>query len=436
MVCWENDMNYQEAEDYIYSLPKFTTKNSLEHTRQFLKRLNAEGREQKILHIAGTNGKGSVCAYLQALLLSEGKTVGMFTSPHLVKMNERICVNGQAVADEVFLESFERVRNAVKKMQEEGIAHPTFFEFLFGMGMDIFAESGVEYIILETGLGGRLDATNAIGNPVISIITSISLDHTEILGETVAEIAAEKAGIIKPGVPVIFDGNCEEGAKIIRDRAGELGAPCREITKNAYEIQKTAGKDIAFSSVSAYYETTVWHLSTTALYQPMNAMLALEVMRSLWKEEKHLDRWQKALAGVHWAGRMEEAKPGIFLDGAHNLGAVKAFAESVSAKEKGGKRVILFSAVQDKDYEHMIRLLAGASCADVFVITEIKDQRAASPEELCRIFKEETECPVKVIEDYQQAFSYACKEKGENGELYCLGSLYLIGMLKELLGGE
>ena len=261
-------MNYQKAEDYIYSLPKFTTKNSLEHTRQFLKRLNAEGREQKILHVAGTNGKGSVCAYLQALLLSEGKTVGMFTSPHLVKMNERICVNGQAVADEVFLESFERVRNAVKKMQEEGIAHPTFFEFLFGMGMDIFAESGVEYIILETGLGGRLDATNAIGNPVISIITSISLDHTEILGETIAEIAAEKAGIIRPKVPVIFDGNCEEGAKVIRDRAGELGAPCREITKNAYEIQKTAGKDIAFSSLSAYYETTVWHLSTTALYQP------------------------------------------------------------------------------------------------------------------------------------------------------------------------
>ena len=133
---------------------------------------------------------------------------------------------------------------------------------------------------------------------------------------------------------------------------------------------------------------------------------------------------------------MEEVKPGIFLDGAHNLGAVKAFAESVSAKEKRGKRVILFSAVQDKDYEHMIRLLAGASCADVFVITEIKDQRAASPEELCRIFKEETDCPVKVIEDYQQAFSYACKEKGENGELYCLGSLYLIGMLKELLGGK
>lgn len=429
-------MNYQEAEDYIYSLPKFTTKNSLEHTRQFLKRLNAEGKEQNILHIAGTNGKGSVCAYLQALLLSEGKNVGMFTSPHLIKMNERICVNGEMVTDEVFLNSFQRVRDTVRKMQEEGIAHPSFFEFLFGMGMDIFAESGVEYIILETGLGGRLDATNAIGHPAVSVITSISLDHTEILGETIGKIAAEKAGIIKPGVPVVFDGSCEEGAKVIRARAEELGAPCREITKNAYEIQKITGKDIAFSSASAYDETTVWHLSTTALYQPMNAILALEAMKCLSKREKTSGKWREAIGNVHWAGRMEETKPGIFLDGAHNLGAVRAFIETVSARKKRGERVILFSAVQDKDYEHMIRLLARESSADEFIITEIKDQRAADPEVLCRVFREETDRPVKVIEDYRQAFFYACKEKGENGELYCLGSLYLIGMLKELLGGR
>lgn len=429
-------MNYQDVEDYIYSLPKFTTKNSLEHTRRFLKQLGAECTGKKILHVAGTNGKGSVCAYLQALLLSEGKKVGMFTSPHLVKLNERIRINGEDISDRVLFESFRRVQEAVREMQKDGLAHPTFFEFLFGIGMEIFSRSDVEYIILETGLGGRLDATNAVGHKLLTVLTSISLDHTEILGETVSEIAAEKAGILRPGVPVIFDGNNKEAAKVIREKAKAWGAPCREITKNAYEIQKITGKDIAFLSTSAYYETTVWDLHTIALYQPMNAMLALEAMREICGEEKHFDRWKEALYSVCWAGRMEEVKPGIFLDGAHNLEAVQRFVETLSVREKAGRRVILFSAVQEKDYEHMIRLLAEQSGADAYIITEIMDKRAAEPEDLLRVFKEVSDCPAEVIWDYRQAFQKACEEKGENGELYCLGSLYLTGMLEELLGGR
>ena len=151
-----------------------------------------------------------------------------------------------------------------------------FFEFLFAMAMTAFADSGVEYIILETGLGGRLDATNAIDVPFLTIITSISLDHTEILGETIEEIAAEKVGILKRDVPIIYIGKEEKSAKVIREFAEKVGAPCREISKNAYEIQEITSKDIAFSITNAYYENSIWKLGTKALYQVENAMLALE----------------------------------------------------------------------------------------------------------------------------------------------------------------
>ena len=206
-------MDYREAIAYILEIPKFTKKNSLEHTKDFLRILGNPEKGKKIIHVAGTNGKGSVCAYMQSLLLTEKKTVGFFTSPHLVKMNERIRIDGEEISDEMFLSTFDIVFAAVQKMKADGKPHPTFFEFLFAMAMTAFADSGVEYIILETGLGGRLDATNAIDVPFLTIITSISLDHTEILGETIEEIAAEKAGILKRDVPIIYIGKEEKECK-------------------------------------------------------------------------------------------------------------------------------------------------------------------------------------------------------------------------------
>lgn len=149
----------------------------------------------RIIHVAGTNGKGSVCAYLDGMLRSEQKRTGLFTSPHLVKINERIVIDGQMISDERFLEVFEETMQAVDKMKEAGLSHPTFFEFLFGMAVLAFAESGVEYAVLETGLGGRLDATNAVESPAASVITSIGFDHEQYLGDTLEKIASEKAAL-------------------------------------------------------------------------------------------------------------------------------------------------------------------------------------------------------------------------------------------------
>lgn len=429
---------YEEAAAYIEEIPKFTKKHMLEHTKTFLKRLGNPAADRKIVHVAGTNGKGSVCAYLQAILMSEGKRTGFFTSPHLVSVNERIRVDNIQIDNETFLKVFRKVLKIVRQMVEDGIEHPSYFEFLFGMGMTAFAETDVEYIILETGLGGRLDATNAIDNPALAIITSISLDHTAILGDTIEKIAGEKAGIIKPGVPVFFDGSSKKAAEVIKAKASELGVSCREVTKNAYEIQEVHRKYIAFSRRSAYDKDVIFQVPMCGCYQAMNAELALEASEYLLAgEEIHMDRWKEALAELHWEGRMERVGAHITVDGAHNPGAMEAFVESVKALDESerGEMVLLFSAVSDKKYDQMIEYLCENLDVKAYVVTQIEDERGVPAEELADVFRRYTDRPVYCKERLEDAVRTAMNEQGETGEIYCLGSLYLVGMMKKLLAG-
>ena len=425
-------MTYQEATEFILSIPKFTSKNKPEHTRLFLQYLGHPERHFKVIHVAGTNGKGSVCAYLDAMLRAEKKRVGLFTSPHLVKINERIVVDGEMLSDAQFLSVFEKVQAAVGRMQEENLPHPTFFEFLFGMAVTAFAEAKVEYAVLETGLGGRLDATNTVEQPVCSVITSIGYDHTELLGDTLEEIAAEKAGIIKKGTPVIYMEGAEESNRVIEETAKNLGNRCKKIGKNAFKILGIQNKSIAFSCASAYYEDVTWRLNNTGVYQPENACLALEVMRLLFGEAKQLRAWQEALSQVIWKGRMEEVQPDIFIDGAHNISAVERFAESVKKNSTGQGTILLFSAVQDKDYEQMIAYLCRQVDAEIYLVTQIQDKRAEARGILTETFRRFTDRPVLEMETIADAWEYIMKnQKGRR--VYCLGSLYLVGMIKELM---
>ena len=429
---------YEEAAAYIEEIPKFTKKHTLEHTKTFLKRLGNPAADRKIVHVAGTNGKGSVCAYLQAILMAEGKRTGFFTSPHLVSVNERIRVDNIQIDNETFLKVFRKVLKIVRQMVEDGIEHPSYFEFLFGMGMTAFAETDVEYIILETGLGGRLDATNAIDNPALAIITSISLDHTAILGDTIEKIAGEKAGIIKPGVPVFFDGSSKKAAEVIKAKASELGVSCREVTKNAYEIQEVHRKYIAFSRRSAYDKDVIFQVPMCGCYQAMNAELALEASEYLLAgEEIHMDRWKQVLAQLHWEGRMERIGAHITVDGAHNPGAMQAFVESVKALDESerGEMILLFSAVSDKKYDEMIEYLCGNLDVKAYIVTQIEDERGVPVEELADIFRRYTDRPVYCKERLEDAVRTALDKRGESGEIYCLGSLYLVGMIKKLLAG-
>ena len=421
-------MTYTEAVDYILDIPKFTKKNDAEHTKTFLEYLGRPQKGMRVIHVAGTNGKGSVCAYLDGMLRSEGKRTGLFTSPHLVKINERIRVCGTPVSDEIFLHAFEQALEAVGKMREAGLAHPTFFEFLLGMALCVFRQEETEYAVLETGLGGRLDATSAVEPPEVCVITSIGYDHMQYLGSTLEEIAGEKAGIIRPGVPVFFAGTSEESDRTIERTAEKNNCFCKKIGKDAYEILGIKDKHIAFSCASDYYGNTTWKLNNTGLYQPGNAMLAMETMRFLMKEDAHPDRWRSVLEDLTWEGRMEEVLPDVYVDGAHNISAAEGFVESIPKDGRGN--LIVFSAVKDKEYEKMAAILCERSGADLYVVTHIEDQRGLEADELGNIFRKYTDCPVIVKESVKDALAFAFSER--NGRrVYCLGSLYLTGMIKK-----
>lgn len=420
-------MLYLDVEKYINEIPKFTKKNSMDHTKRFMELLGNPDKKMKMIHVAGTNGKGSTCAYINAMLCASGYKVGLFTSPHLEQMTERIRIENQELTRDGFVQIYQKVMNAVAQLNAEGLPHPTFFEFLFGMAMAAFAEAEVEYAILETGLGGRLDATNCIEEPVVTIVTSIGLDHEAYLGDTIEAIAWEKAGIMKPRVPVIYDGSNELVSRIIEERARALDAPCRKIADCAYEIKEINEKDIAFYLSDVYDKHTMWKIKNRGRFQVKNAILAIEAMHLMVGEACNYDVWNEALYHTNWAGRMEEIGDGIFVDGAHNVAAIEAITEDIDALD-----VVLFAAVSDKNYEDMIQILIENITVEAFVITDIEDVRGVSAYELAAIFKRHTAKPVYVRTHLEEAWEMAISLKKQKGKMLCIGSLYLVGMIKKL----
>ena len=427
-------MTYQEAEAYINDTPRFTTKNTLKNTKAVLEKMGHPERHMKLIHVAGSNGKGSVCAYLSSILTTAGKQTGLFTSPHLVDINERFQINQENVSNELFLEAFEAVMDMVHtllKEQPDTFAHPTFFELLFLMGIYIFDKANMEYVVLETGLGGRFDATNVIEHPLISVITSISLEHTEYLGDTCAKIAGEKAGIIKEGCPVVYDGTREDVAEVIEAYAAQMHSRAYAIRPEMYKILMNTHKTIDFSMDTGYYEPMDVSIDSVAEYQIMNAMEAVtaaEVMDiGLTEEDIH-----RGMERMHWQGRMETVLPGVILDGAHNDSGVEEFVKTARKFQKDTKLTLLFSCVKEKDYDGMIRTICESLDFESVVVTQIDSYRQVPSEELAQIFRKYTTRPVEEISFIDDAFDEAMKRKGD-GVLFCVGSLYLVGSLKSLI---
>lgn len=430
-------MNYKEIVDYIEEIPKFTSKNPLEHTKNLLHRLGDPQNERKVIHVAGTNGKGSVCAYLDSMLRMGGYKVGLFTSPHLVKINERFKINGEMISDDVFVRAFDRVKEIIDEAMGEGLDHPSYFETLFLMCMVIFQDADVEYVILETGLGGRLDATNTVDKPLACIITSISLDHVEYLGNTIGEIAGEKAGIIKPQVPVIYDGHNQEATKVIRARAEELDSPSYAMTEKMYRMVENTSRGIDFMFRCGYEknepEEVELFIPYIAAYQMMNASLAFFTMEMLRKDHGiSREKLMQGLARTRWEGRMETILPGVIVDGAHNADGVKRFMETACHFGKKYPITLLFSAVCDKDYQEMIHTVCENIRPAGVVATQIWGNRVVPAEELAQLFRENGCDNVIGEPDVGKAFEEACAMKGD-GMLFCVGSLYLVGEIKAYL---
>lgn len=426
-------MNYTEAVDYIETIPKFTVKHPPEHTRELLSRLGNPQEGIKIIHVAGTNGKGSVCAYLNAMLLAGGKKTGLFTSPHLVRINERFQINGEDVSDEQFLDAFLKVEKAAKEYEAEGEGHPSYFETLFLMGMLIFKEAGVEYLVMETGLGGRLDATNVVEKPLACIITSISRDHTEYLGDTLEAIAGEKAGIIKAGVPVIYDASQPGPASVIAAKAKEMGSPAWPMEPSFYEMKTQSREGITFTFAYPGGEKAELAIPYVAKYQMMNASLAFYTMHIL--QDVHdipKNVLAEGLSKIKWPCRMEMAAPGVIIDGAHNEDGIAQFVSTAGYFAKENEITILFTAVADKHYHEMIGEICEGIHPSHVVATQIDGSRVVLAEVLAEDFRKAGCTDVCAEPEIGAAYEKALEKKG-SGMLFCVGSLYLAGELKAYL---
>lgn len=408
-------------------------KHPPEHTRELLSRLGNPQEGIKIIHVAGTNGKGSVCAYLNAMLLAGGKKTGLFTSPHLVRINERFQINGEDVSDEQFLNAFLKVEKAAKEYEAEGEGHPSYFETLFLMGMLIFKEAGVEYLVMETGLGGRLDATNVVEKPLACIITSISRDHTEYLGDTLEAIAGEKAGIIKAGVPVIYDASQPGPASVIAAKAKEMGSPAWPMEPSFYEMKTQSREGITFTFAYPGGEKAELAIPYVAEYQMMNASLAFYMMHIL--QDVHdipKNVLAEGLSKIKWPCRMEMAAPGVIIDGAHNEDGIAQFVSTAGYFAKENEITILFTAVADKHYHEMIGEICEGIHPSHVVATQIDGSRVVPAEVLAEDFRKAGCTDVCAEPEIGAAYEKALGKKG-SGMLFCVGSLYLAGELKAYL---
>lgn len=444
-------MEEMGAENYLNHLPMWANKkNSLKDIRIFLDRMGGPDRKIPAIHVAGTNGKGSVCAFMTSVLKKAGFRTGTFISPHLVEIRERFLINGDLVEKEVFEEAFREVKKVAEAMMKEGFCHPTFFEFLFYMAMAIFAKEKVDVMVIETGLGGRLDTTNVLEKPAVCVITSISKDHMQYLGTTIPEIAGEKAGIIKAGVPVVFDDSDAEAGAVMRAKAKEMNVPCFPVSDLLYEVKEGVEGDEGylylkekdcFGQVSGCLGLT-FTVPFEAPYQAQNAFLAVTALRVIRTSGGIFEKLTDAVIrdGIKeacWPGRMERAAKNIYLDGAHNPGGIAAFIQAAGKirKRTGRKVWLLFAAVSDKEYETMAKELCESLDWQGIGVVHMNSDRGLSAGKLSQVFKKYAPCEVVSFEDTKTAITQM-KQAAADGILFCAGSLYLIGELKVHLKEE
>lgn len=432
--------DYEEAVKYCLELPKFTKKNEIEITRNFLSFLNVENIKATVIHVAGTNGKGSVCAFLQAIAMDMGKRVASFTSPHLCDIRERIRINDKLILEEEFYLSFQYVMKKMAEFRRSNLScrnyHPSFFELMFFIAMTYFEKESPEIIILETGLGGRLDATNVVSRKDISIITKIGYDHMQFLGDSLSQIASEKAGIISKCVPVVFWDKNKEITNVIKNAAAKIESPCIKLSNDLVILKTNHDKVIDFSYDTRYYGYVDFTIKSKAIYQVENALLAIATAEELWHKEMTQLQLQNGVYNMHHEGRMEEVLPDIYLDGAHNQDGIAAFLETVkengkNIKNHNKKHVLLFSVVRDKQYNEMVKMILESHLFNQIVIAPIDTDRGLTEDELKNIF---SECSYVIqYPTIEKAWKCLLKNKDEYHSLYVAGSLYLVGKIKKLL---
>jgi dihydrofolate synthase/folylpolyglutamate synthase len=402
--------NYREALAWLYSLQRFGIKLGLENIERLLDELGLRSARAsaktfgKVIHVAGTNGKGSVCAMIDSICRVRGYRTGLFTSPHLVTFRERIRVNGDMISEDAVANGLTTIRNLVANWDP----HPTFFEVVTALALKHFSDTNVEIAILETGLGGRLDATNAVQSDV-SVITPIDLDHEKWLGKTISEIAAEKAGIIKPGIPVVSASQQPEAEEVIRARAAKYGAPIQFVAEQ-------------------YDQTPI---ALVGSHQKENAALAIAALRAAKIDIDSL-AIARGLSCIEWPARFQRWDERIIIDGAHNPAAARALAGTWREIFGDQRATLVLAVLSDKDLRGICEALA--PIASSVLLPKIRSERAAAPEELAKALANiAPPLPYSITPSIDEALTLA---RAKPDLTLITGSLHFAGEALACLRGE
>jgi len=445
-------MDYAAAVTYLLSLGRelaaptqaAAAKFNLENITVLEERLSHPSRAYPSAHIAGTNGKGSTAAFLESILRHAGLRTGLNTSPHLEKINERIRIDGKEISDEDFAAVFTRIHETIEQLLADGKlrAHPTYFECVTAMAMEYFAEQRVDFAVFEVGLGGRLDATNILA-PAVTIITPIDFDHENFLGHSLHEIAAEKAGILKPNTPVVVAPQLPEAREVILNRAKELACPVID-TNLAYrnhEKPRSARQAKSESFATGTITATIvevpsgWSLdispSLPSHFQVQNALNAVAAARVLVTRGLQVtdDAIAAGIANTIWPGRLEklQAHPDVYLDGAHNPAAARELAAFLAQNFASRKIWLIYGALRDKSVDEVAGWLFPLAAEVVF--TEPRTPRAISVSQLAEIAGYHAR-HYETIPEAEKALDHVLAKAEPEDAIFVCGSLYLVGQLR------
>jgi dihydrofolate synthase/folylpolyglutamate synthase len=397
-------LTYKEALAWLYNLQRFGIKLGLENIRRLLAESHLDLRGTRVIHVAGTNGKGSVCAMIDSICRAQGHRTGLFTSPHLITFRERIRMNGEMISEDAVANGLTAIRDLVAGWDP----HPTFFEVTTALALEYFSEAKIDVAILETGIGGRLDATNAVESDV-SVITAIDFDHEKWLGNTLAEIASEKAGIIKPGIPVVSAPQQSEAEKVIRVQAAESEAALQIVTES--------------------YDRSP--IALRGDHQKQNAATAIAAIHAanIGVDDSAIAR---GLASIDWPGRFQMWDERTIIDGAHNPAAARVFAKTWREIFGDQKVTLILAVLSDKDLRGICEALV--PIADAVFLPKIRSERAAHPEALAKVLSSITPpLPYSITSSVSDALDRALARPNP---ILITGSLHFAGEILAHLRGE
>ncbi len=435
-------MNYRESVSYLYGLGKFGSRPGLGRITRLLKGLGEPHLDLNVIHVAGTNGKGSTCCYIGEVLGAAGYRAGLYSSPHLQSVRERIRVNGHLIDREAFAEIITEVKGVVDEQVQSGEEHATYFEILTAAMYGHFARVGVDFVVQETGLGGRFDATNVVPAPLVAVISNIDLDHTEVLGETVAEIAREKAGILKAGSRAVASISCPESLEVLDDVSRQRGVPLSVVREDGTGRPRFHLRDVYQDGATFSYCGKQWRIDGLAIsmagrHQVENAALAVASLEELCLSaaaEVSSEHIRVGVGRAKWPGRLEKVmeSPRVLLDGAHNPNGARVLASTLDQLYRGRRIHGVMGMLSDRDPDAMLKSM-GPVLSGTVVVTRTPVLRSWDVDSLAEAARRNLSprCEILGRGDVGEAVDLCLDRADPEDVVVIWGSLYLVGAARE-----